>query len=200
MTLISPVDCTLQCGMWLWNRDSEFTKWQHPAMWYVTLGWHAMQFTQTSAILEFYIWSGFHFHTSPQSTCHSVPVCLIVSKSDHPQQKRMMSCRFSTWRISAILILGGSIMGSLKSPCVTSYKSSIDIMAVNCLVFEKITFFAFWRQTDRQKDEQMDNIDALSCSRWRERLSNKPFFLMHPNDITFQQFTHCGRALQAAYF
>jgi len=25
-------DCILQCGMWLWNRDSEFTKWQHPAM------------------------------------------------------------------------------------------------------------------------------------------------------------------------
>jgi len=23
---------TLQCGMWRWNRDSEFTKWQHPAM------------------------------------------------------------------------------------------------------------------------------------------------------------------------
>ena len=32
MTLISPGDCTLQCGMWLWNHDSEFTKWQHPAM------------------------------------------------------------------------------------------------------------------------------------------------------------------------
>ena len=32
MTLISPGDCTLQCGKWLWNRDSEFTKWQHPAM------------------------------------------------------------------------------------------------------------------------------------------------------------------------
>ena len=25
MTLISPGDCTLQCGMCLWNRDSEFT-------------------------------------------------------------------------------------------------------------------------------------------------------------------------------
>jgi len=23
---------TLLCGMWLWNRDSEFTNWQHPAM------------------------------------------------------------------------------------------------------------------------------------------------------------------------
>ena len=31
-TLILSGDCTLQCGMWLWNRDSEFTKWQHPAM------------------------------------------------------------------------------------------------------------------------------------------------------------------------
>jgi len=32
MTLILPGDCTLQCGIWLWNHDSEFTKWQHPAM------------------------------------------------------------------------------------------------------------------------------------------------------------------------
>ena len=37
---------TLQCGMWLWNRDSEFTKWQHPAMWYVALGWHAIEFVR----------------------------------------------------------------------------------------------------------------------------------------------------------
>jgi len=26
MTLISPGDCTLQCGMWPWNDDSEFIK------------------------------------------------------------------------------------------------------------------------------------------------------------------------------
>jgi len=37
-TLISPGDCTLQCDMWLWEHDSEFTKWQHPAMWQVALG------------------------------------------------------------------------------------------------------------------------------------------------------------------
>jgi len=46
MTLISPGDCTLQCGMWLWNHESEFTKWQHPAMWYVALGWHAVEFAR----------------------------------------------------------------------------------------------------------------------------------------------------------
>ena len=46
MTLISSGDCTLQYGMWLWNRDSEFTNWQHPAVWYVALGRHAVEFAQ----------------------------------------------------------------------------------------------------------------------------------------------------------
>jgi len=32
MTFILLGDCTLQCGIWLWNHYSEFTKWQHPAM------------------------------------------------------------------------------------------------------------------------------------------------------------------------
>ena len=38
--------CTLQCGMWVWNHDSEFTKWQHTAVWYVALGWHAVEFAR----------------------------------------------------------------------------------------------------------------------------------------------------------
>jgi len=62
MTFISPGDCILQCAMWLWNRDSEFTKWQHLAVWQVALGWHAIEFAQTSAILEFYTWFRFRPH------------------------------------------------------------------------------------------------------------------------------------------
>jgi len=55
-----------------------------------------------------------------------------------------------------------------------SYWSSIDTIALNCLVFEKIAFFfAFCqqpdkqtnRQTDKQTDKQMDSIEALSRSR-----------------------------------
>jgi len=79
----------------------------------------------------------------PQSTCHSAPVCDILSKSDHPQQKKTTSCRFSRWRISAILDFMVLIMGSLKSPCAT--------IALNCFfVVEKIVLLQFGdRQTNR---------------------------------------------------
>jgi len=107
---------------------------------------------------------------SLQSTCHSAPVCEILSKSDHPQQKKTTSCRFSRWRISAILDFRGQIMGSFfKSPCATSYRSSIET-ALNCLVFEKIAFLQFG---DRQTDPQMDTSVACSRSRCRERRLNK---------------------------
>ena len=97
MTLISPGGCTLQCGMWFWNRDSKFTKWQHPAMWYVAVGWHAIEFTKTSAILEFYIWFRFRlYHRSRHVILHQSP-------KFYPNRTTLMPCRFSKWRISAIL-------------------------------------------------------------------------------------------------
>ena len=114
---------------------------------------------------------------SPQSTCHSAPVCKIVSKSDHPQQRKMTSCQFSRWRISAILDFSGPIMGSLKSLYTTSYLSSIEAMALNCLVLGKIAILYFGdrqtdKQTDKQTDEQMSSTDALSRSRCCERRLN----------------------------
>jgi len=53
---------------------------------------------------------------SPQSTCHSAPVCEILFKSDHAWQKKMTSCRFSRWQIWAILDFRDPIIDSLKSP------------------------------------------------------------------------------------
>ena len=60
------------------------------------------------------------------------------------------------WRIFAILAFRGPIMGSLKSPCATSYRSSVETIALNCLVFEKIAFFLHFgdRQTDKQTDRR----------------------------------------------
>jgi len=47
-------------------------------------------------------------------------------------------------------------MGSLKSPCAISYQLSIDTVALNCLVFEKIAFFLHFgdRRMDGRKDGQ----------------------------------------------
>jgi len=123
MTLNSLGGSTLQCCRWLWD-DMPSNSPRRPPYWNST--------------------SGFHFHTSPQLTCHSVPVCEILSKSDHPRQKKMMSCRFSRWRITAILDFRDPIMGSLEISCTTSYRSSIVTIALNCLAFEEIAFFAFF--------------------------------------------------------
>ena len=131
-TLISPGDCTLQCGIWLWNHDSEFTKWQHPAMWHVAhdiefarwqqpvmwqvaLGWHAIKFAQTSAILEFYICFLFRpYHRSRHVILHQCPK--FYPNQTNLGRKKITSCRFSRWRISAILDFRGPIIGFLKSP------------------------------------------------------------------------------------
>ena len=65
-------------------------------------------------------------------------------------------------------------MGSLNSPYTTSYKSSIETIALNCLVFEKIAFLQFGdrqrqtetdRQTDRQTDGPARRMKPLSLSR-----------------------------------
>ena len=114
VTVNSPSGSTLQCDTWLWD-DTPLNSPKRPPYWNFT--------------------SGFHFHTSPQSTCHSVPVCEILSKSDHPRQKKMTSCRFARWRISAILDCRDPMVGSLKSPRTTSYRSLIettDLIAFHC--------------------------------------------------------------------
>ena len=48
-----------------------------------------------------------------------------------------------------MLDFSGPIMGSLKSPCTTCYRSSIETIALNCLVFLENGVFAFWRQDPR---------------------------------------------------
>ena len=112
VTVNSPSGSTLQCDTWLWD-DTPLNSPKRPPYWNFT--------------------SGFHFHTSAQSTCHSVPVCEILSKSDHPRQKKMTSCRFARWRISAILDCRDPMVGSLKSPRTTSYRSLIETTDLNCI-------------------------------------------------------------------
>jgi len=176
----------LHCVMWH-DHDIDFARWLHPAMRHVALeSWQWIH--QVAAPCNVILGSGLICHEihqnvrhigilhlvsiltiSPQSTWHSAPVCEILSKSDHLRQKKMTSCRFLRWRISAILDFKDPVMGSLKSRCATSYRSSIATIALNCLLFEKIALFAFWRQTDRETDRRTDGqhrcTKPLSLSR-----------------------------------
>ena len=146
-------------------------------MWQVALGWHAMEFAQTSAVLEFYIWFRFWpYHRSRHVILHQFA-------KFYPNRttliKKMTSCRFWRRQISAILDLRDPIMGSLINSCTTSYRSSMDTIALNCLVFEKIAFLQFGdrqtnKQTNKQTDEQMDTPVAWSRSRCRERRLHRP--------------------------
>ena len=103
-----------------------------------------------SAILEFYIWFRFGpYHRSRHVILHQS--AKFYPNRTNDRSKKMTSCRFSRWRISAIFDFRDPIMGSLKSPCTTSYKSSIETVALNCLVFEKIAFLQFGdKRTNRQ--------------------------------------------------
>ena len=63
--------------------------------------------------------------------------------------------------MSAILDFRGPIMGSLESACATCYRSSIDTIALNCLVFEKFAFLHFGdRRTNRDTDRHPRRIKA----------------------------------------
>jgi len=169
MTLISPGDCTLQCGIalesWQWIhqvaapcnviRGSGMTcRWIRPmaAPCNVTGGSGMTCHGIRPNVRHIGILHLVSILTiSPQLTCHSAPIREILSKSDHPQHTKMTSCRFSRWRISAILDFRGPIMGSLKSPSTTSYRSSIDTIALN---WEYSIFCIL--ATDRQRDRRTD--------------------------------------------
>ena len=93
------------CVRYAWIRikygEKRFSIWRmellHPAMWHVE-SWQWIH--QVAAPCNVIRGSGMNFRhirilslvsiltTSPQSTCHSTPVCEILSKSDHPQPKK----------------------------------------------------------------------------------------------------------------
>ena len=168
-------------AMWH-DHDIDFVRWLHHAMWHVALGtWQWIN--QVAAPCNVNRGSGMTCHwirpnvchigilhlgsistISLQSTCHSAPVCEILSRLDHPRQKKMTSCRFSRWRISAIFDfrgVHGCYEAHVRLPI--SRQETVD-----SLVFFKIAFSHFGvkiQDGGSSTDEQLDSIDALSRSR-----------------------------------
>jgi len=119
VTVNSPSGSTIQCDTWLWD-DMPLNSPKRLPYWNSTSGFDFDHITAVDML----------FCTSLRNFIQIGP----------PLAEKMTSCRFSRWRISAVLDFMDPIMGSLKSPCTTSYRSSIQSIALNYLVFEKITF------------------------------------------------------------
>ena len=95
--------------------------------------------------------SGMTCHRIRPNVRHIGTLHLVSISTTSPpsaEQNDVMSI-FKMADLDGRLEFRDSIMGSLKSPSTTSYRSSIDTIALNCLVFEKIAFFCILA-TDRQ--------------------------------------------------
>jgi len=117
---------------------------------------------RSSAILNFknvHIWS---------PDCHQDPNMLYCTRFHRNQMichwYIMAISRFSRWWISANLNSRGPVMASLKSPCTTSYGSSIETITINCVVFlRKLWFCVRILATDRQTNEQSQCVKHSRC-------------------------------------
>jgi len=88
---------------------TQFSIWRieflHPAMWHVALGWHAIEFAQTSAILEFYIWFRFRPITAvDMSFCTSLRNFIQIGQPS--AEKKLRHVDFQDGRSQSSWILG----------------------------------------------------------------------------------------------
>ena len=161
VTVNSQSGSTLQCDTWLWD-DMPWCHWIRPNVRHIGI-LHLVSISTTS----------------PQTICHSAPVSEILSKSDHPRQKKWRHVDFQDGAVADLSHRGfyrsNPIIGSLKSSYGTSYRSSMDTVALNCLAFEKIAF-VFLHFGDRQTNRwtRPSHEAALADSRCRERRLNRP--------------------------
>jgi len=123
----SPNDSTLQCDTWLWN-DLPLNSPTQPPYWNSIVLW--FPFPHITAV-------DMSFSTSLRNFIQIGP----------PSAEKMTSCRFSRWRISAILDCRDPIMGSLKSPCTTSYSCVLEsLLSQSCwLWYVTIQTHVFWK-------------------------------------------------------
>jgi len=129
MTLNSPGGSTLQCGRWPWH-DTPLNSPRRPPYWNSTSGF---DFDHITAV--------------DMTFCTSLRNFIQIGP---PSAQKNSHVDYSRWRISAILDFMGPIIGSLKSPCTTSYSSSIETIALR-----KSLFLHFDdRQTNRQTNRK----------------------------------------------
>jgi len=106
-TVNSPSGSTLQCDRWLWDDMPLNSPVAAPCNVASGSGMTCHEIrpnVRHIGILHMVL----SLTISPQSTCHSAPVCEILSKSDHPQQKNYVMSIFKMADLSHIGFYGSN--------------------------------------------------------------------------------------------
>ena len=149
-----------------------FCQAMHPAMWHVALeSWESIH--QVAAPCNVIRGSGITCFWVRPNVRHIV-ILHLVSISTHHRSRHVIlhqSLKFypnrttigrkkndvmSIFKMADLSYLGfwESNNGFLEKPnYITSYRSSVDTIPLNCLVFEKIAFFCILATTDRQTEK-----------------------------------------------
>jgi len=132
MTVNSPSGSTLQCDTWLWD-DITLNAPKRPPYWNSTSGF---DFDHITAV--------------DMSFCASLRNFIQIGLASAEKNVVM-----SIFKMADLSHLGfyGSNNGFFEKPnYITSYRSSIDTIALNCLVFEKIAFFCILASRSKMAD------------------------------------------------
>jgi len=169
MRLISPGDCSLHTAIWHVALGS--WQWIHqvaaPCNATRSSGITCHWIRQTFTIMELYFWFRFRPYQRSRHVILHQSANFYPNRTTHLRQKKITSCRFSRWRISAILDFRGPIIGSLKSPRTTW--SSIRDHSSKLFSFWENRVIVFWRQKDKQTDRRTDGqacCDVRTASSW----------------------------------
>jgi len=104
----------------IWSHDSQSVPNMHLCNKIIETGRLKLRYCNFTICKNSHLWS---------CDCHRVPNVLLCTKfHQNPMifHWHMANLWFSRWLISAMLNFRGPIMGSLKSPCRTSYRSLIE--------------------------------------------------------------------------
>jgi len=151
------------------SHDIDFARRLHPAMWQVGLGWYAIEFAQTSAILEFCTWFRFPpYHRNRHVILHQ-SAKLYPSPTTLGRKNDAMSI-FKMAYLSHLEFYGSNNgffwKAHVRLPIIGRQYSS------KLLSFRENRVFAIWRQcrqTNKQRDRRTDGqarcMKPLSLSR-----------------------------------
>ena len=176
------IDFVPAMRLWLCNHDSKFTKWQHHAMWYMALGWHATEFARLQHPAMWHValglWHSIRQVAAPYNVACGSRIVTVNSPSGNTLQ-----CHTWLW--------DDMPLNSPKRPPYWNSTSGFDfdhITAVDMSFCTSLRNFIQLGPPSAEKNDFMSIFKTADLSHLEFRWSNNGYF-EKPNYITSYRLT-----------